>query len=120
MKMDRISSIGGLLDASFPRTRELRFVLRPISLDTRFGGYNGTQVDLFIVQTIPYRYFLRRSRRTRGPDDQISELRALRITVGDNLLGLRKLIDAPKQVRGLQTGPPVLIFSRDLRSLRPF
>ena len=57
MKMDRISSIGGLLDASFPRTRESRFGLRPISLDTRFRGYDGTQVDLFIVKTIPLHVF---------------------------------------------------------------
>ena len=41
MKMDGIPSIGGLLDASFPRTRESRFVLRRISLDTRFRGYDG-------------------------------------------------------------------------------
>jgi len=33
-----------LIDSSFPRTRESRFGLRPISLDTRFRGYDGTQV----------------------------------------------------------------------------
>ncbi|MGZ9187892.1 MAG: hypothetical protein ACXW6R_24810, partial [Candidatus Binatia bacterium] len=55
--MDGIFSIGGLLDASFPRTRESRFGLRPISLDTRFRGYDGIQVDLFIVKTIPFHVF---------------------------------------------------------------
>ncbi|MGZ8479729.1 MAG: hypothetical protein ACXW6K_17200, partial [Candidatus Binatia bacterium] len=29
------------LNSSFPRTRESRFVLRRISLDTRFRGYDG-------------------------------------------------------------------------------
>jgi hypothetical protein len=38
---------GHLLDLSFPRTRESRFGLRPISLDTRFRGYDGTH--LFIL-----------------------------------------------------------------------
>ena len=51
--MDGISSICYLLDSSFPRARESRFGLRPISLDTRFRGYDGTPGDLFIVETIP-------------------------------------------------------------------
>ncbi|MGZ8453890.1 MAG: hypothetical protein ACXWZE_17555, partial [Candidatus Binatia bacterium] len=29
------------LNSSFPRTQECRFVLRRISLDTRFRGYDG-------------------------------------------------------------------------------
>ena len=39
MKRHGFRSIGSLLDASFPRPRESRFDLRPISLDTRFRGY---------------------------------------------------------------------------------
>ena len=42
--MEGIPSLCHLLDSSFPRTRESRFGLRPISLDTRFRGYDGTQV----------------------------------------------------------------------------
>jgi hypothetical protein len=53
MKIDGIPSIGGLLDASFPRTRESRFGLRRISLDTRFREYDGTQV----VETLPLHVF---------------------------------------------------------------
>ena len=56
MEMAGIRSMGGLLDPSFPRTRESRFGLRPISLDTRFRGYDGTQVT-FIVKTLPLRVF---------------------------------------------------------------
>jgi len=33
---------GGISLSSFPRTRESRFVLRRINLDTRFRGYDGT------------------------------------------------------------------------------
>ena len=62
MKMGGIPSIGGLLDASFPRTRESRFDLRPISLDTRFRGYDGTQVTSSLWRPSPYMYFLRRPR----------------------------------------------------------
>jgi len=65
MKMDRISSIGGLFDASYPRTRESRFGLRPISLATRFRGYDGIQVDLFIVKTIPLHVLSKKIRRSR-------------------------------------------------------
>ncbi len=36
--------MGTLLDPSFPRTRETRLGLRKISLDTRFRGYDETQV----------------------------------------------------------------------------
>ena len=32
-----------LPDSSFPRTRESRFGLRRINLDTRFRGYDGSQ-----------------------------------------------------------------------------
>ena len=53
MKMAGIPSIGGLLDTSFPRTRESRFGLRPISLDTRFRGYDGTPV----METLPLHVF---------------------------------------------------------------
>jgi hypothetical protein len=35
---------GPSLDSSFPRPRESRFVPHPISLDTRFRGYDVTQV----------------------------------------------------------------------------
>ena len=55
MKMDGIPSIGGLLDASFPRTRESRFGLRRISLDTRFRGYDGAR-RLFAYISSPHMY----------------------------------------------------------------
>ena len=35
---------GPLVDSSFPRTRESRFVPQRISLDTRFRGYDVIQV----------------------------------------------------------------------------
>ena len=47
--MAGIPSLCHLLESSFPRTRESRFVLRPIRLDTRFRGYDGTQVTSSIV-----------------------------------------------------------------------
>ena len=46
--MEEIPSLCHLLDSSFPRTRESRFGLRPISLDTRFRGYDEPWC-LFIV-----------------------------------------------------------------------
>ncbi len=46
-----------LLDSSFPRTRESRFGLRPISLDTRFRGYDGTQVTSSLWETIALQVF---------------------------------------------------------------
>ncbi|MGZ8454570.1 MAG: hypothetical protein ACXWZE_20985, partial [Candidatus Binatia bacterium] len=55
--MAGIPSIGGLLDGSFPRTRESRFGLRPISLDTRFRGYDGTPV----VETLPLHVFSKKA-----------------------------------------------------------
>ena len=66
MKMAGIPSIGGLLDASFPRTRESRFGLRPISLDTRFRGYDGTKVTSSLWRSSPYMYFLRSALRDRS------------------------------------------------------
>ena len=45
-------SLCHLLDSSFPRTRESRFGLRPISLDTRFRGYAGTQLTSSVWETI--------------------------------------------------------------------
>ena len=76
MKMAGIPSIGGLLDASFPRTRESRFGLRPISLDTRFRGYDGTPV----VETLPLHVFSKEDTKvTKGSDNFYFELRALRV-----------------------------------------
>jgi hypothetical protein len=46
-----------LLDSSFPRTRESRFGLRPISLDTRFRGFDGTQVTSSLWETIALHVF---------------------------------------------------------------
>ena len=54
-----------LLDSSFPRTRESRFGLRPISLDTRFRGYDGTQVTPSLWETIALHVFSKEARRTR-------------------------------------------------------
>jgi hypothetical protein len=53
------------LDASFPRTRESRFVLRRISLDTRFRGYDGIQQTFSLCKPSSHRYFRRSARRTR-------------------------------------------------------
>ncbi len=50
--MAGIPSLCHLLESSFPRTRESRFVLRPIRLDTRFRGYDGTQVTSSSWETI--------------------------------------------------------------------
>jgi hypothetical protein len=52
MKMDGIPSICHLLYSSFPRTRESRFGLRPVSLDTRFHGYDETQLTSSLWETI--------------------------------------------------------------------
>jgi hypothetical protein len=38
-----IPSHGPFLDSSFPRTRESSFAAHPISLDTRFRGYEVIQ-----------------------------------------------------------------------------
>ena len=75
MKMDGILSISGLLDASFPRTRESRFGLRPISLDTRFRGYDGTPV----VETLPLHIFSKEdTKSTKFRNLLIRTLRVLR------------------------------------------
>ncbi len=50
-------SLCDLLDASFPRTRESRFGLRPISLDTRFRGYDGTQATSSLSETAALQVF---------------------------------------------------------------
>ena len=73
MKMHGIRSIGSLLDASFPRTRESRFDLRPISLDTRFRGYDGTQIPSSFWRPSPHMYFRRRTRRARSSETWSSE-----------------------------------------------
>ena len=52
-----IPSLCHLFDSSFPRTRESRFGLRPISLDTRFRGYDGTQVTSSLWETIALHVF---------------------------------------------------------------
>ena len=75
MKMDGICH---LLDSSFPRTRESRFGLRPISLDTRFRGYDGTQVTSS-CETIALHVFSKeRAQDTKVADDDTSEICALR------------------------------------------
>jgi hypothetical protein len=61
MKMDGIPFIGVLLDTSFPRTRESRFGLRLIGLDTRFREYDGAQVTFSLLKTLPLQCFLMRS-----------------------------------------------------------
>jgi hypothetical protein len=63
--MAGIPSLCHLLDSSFPRTRESRFGLRPISLDTRFRGYDGTQVTSSLWETIALHLFSKQARRTR-------------------------------------------------------
>ncbi|MGZ8443141.1 MAG: hypothetical protein ACXWXZ_07060, partial [Candidatus Binatia bacterium] len=78
--MARIPSISGLLDASFPRTRESRFGLRPISLDTRFRGYDGTPV----VVTLPSHVFSKEvTKDTKVSENYFSELLALRVLRGE-------------------------------------
>jgi len=57
MKMEGIPSLCHLLDSSFPRTRESRFGLRSISLDTRFRGYDETQVTSSLWETLPLHVF---------------------------------------------------------------
>ncbi len=80
MKMARIPSISGLLDASFPPTRESRFGLRPISLDTRFRGYDGTPV----VATLPLHVFSKEvTKDTKVSENYFSELLALRVLRGE-------------------------------------
>ena len=54
-----------LLDWSFPRTREFRFGLRPISLDTRFRGYDGTQLTSSLCETIALNGFSKETRKAR-------------------------------------------------------
>ena len=50
-----------LRDLSFPRTRESRFVLRRISLDTRVRGYDGAP-EVFVVHIIPTYIFSKKVR----------------------------------------------------------
>ncbi|MGZ8496518.1 MAG: hypothetical protein ACXWWP_11510, partial [Candidatus Binatia bacterium] len=80
MKMAGINSIGGLLDASFPRTRESRFGLRPISLDTRFRGYDGTPQALR-CEYHPSHVFSKED--TKVSENYFPELRALRVLRGE-------------------------------------
>ncbi|MGZ8454279.1 MAG: hypothetical protein ACXWZE_19510, partial [Candidatus Binatia bacterium] len=61
--------IGGPLDGSFPRTRESRFGLRPISLDTRFRGYDGTPV----VETLPLHVFSKEDTKITKVGFKLSE-----------------------------------------------
>ena len=73
-----------LLDSSFPRTRESRFGLRPISLDTRFRGYDGTQVTSSLWETIALHVFSKEiTKDTKVSDNYHSELRALRVLRGE-------------------------------------
>ena len=65
--MAGIPSLCHLLDSSFPRTRESRFGPRPISLDTRFRGYDGTQVTSSLWETIALHVFSKED--TKGSDD---------------------------------------------------
>ena len=79
MKTDGIPSIGSLLDASFPRTRESRFGLRPISLDTRFRECDGIPLTSSFCQTIALHVFSKeRAQDTKVADDDTSEICALR------------------------------------------
>jgi hypothetical protein len=78
MKMEGIPSLCHLLDSSFPRTRESRFGLRPISLDTRFRGYDGTQVTSSLWETIALHVFSKEcfmSLRSSTGDENGAEVR---------------------------------------------
>ena len=55
--MAGIPSLCHLLDSSFPRTRESRFVLRQISLIARFRGYDGTRATSSLWETIALHVF---------------------------------------------------------------
>ena len=79
MKMDGIPSIGGLLDASFPRTRESRFGLRRISLDTAFAGMTEPR-RLFVMHIIPSSIFSKEdTKSTKFEIEIIRTLRDLRV-----------------------------------------
>ena len=79
MKMVGIPSLCHLLDASFPRTRESRFGLRPISLDTRFRECDGIPLNSSFCQTIALHVLSKESAQvTKVADDDDSEVRALR------------------------------------------
>jgi hypothetical protein len=67
MKMVGIPRTCPLLDSSFPRTRESRFGLRQISLDTRFRGYDGAPGGSSLFISSPHRYFRRRALRVWCP-----------------------------------------------------
>jgi hypothetical protein len=79
MKLDGILSIESLLDSSFPRTRESRFGLRPISLDTRFRECDGIPLTSSFCQTIALHVLSQESaKNTKVAQDDNSELRARR------------------------------------------
>jgi hypothetical protein len=75
----RTPSHGPSLDSSFPRTRESRFVPHTISLDTRFRGYDVTQVT---SSDRLGRYFRRRFEGHEGFGIFDHKLRALRVLRG--------------------------------------
>ncbi len=77
-----IPSLCHLLDSSFPRTRESRFGLRPISLDTRFREYDGTQVTSSLWETIALHVFsMENTKSTKFGVLIIRNLRVLRAFV---------------------------------------
>ncbi|MGZ8467613.1 MAG: hypothetical protein ACXWXT_18885, partial [Candidatus Binatia bacterium] len=66
------------LNSSFPLTRESRFVLRRISLDTRFRGYDGAPQALCFAYH-PLRVFSKEvTKDTKVSENYFYELRALR------------------------------------------
>jgi hypothetical protein len=83
---------GPLLDSSFPRTRESRFVLHGIDLDTRFRGYDGTKVRSSFCRSAPQLIF-------RGDAD---------FRRGRNILDQKIFTRRPQRLRG--EPPPLRVF----------
>ena len=122
MKMVRIRRTCSPLDSSFSRTRESRFVLRRISLDTRFRGYDGTQAASSFCRSSPHAYFRRRHaghegfRRVRFAHRSVSNCLAQR-TQNKNSEDLPQRREAARNAKrnGVCRGAPLLLPCRELR-----
>ncbi len=96
--MAGIPSLCHLLDSSCPRTRESRFGLRPISLDTRFRGYDGTQVTSSLWETIALHLYISKE------DPKVRQFRLL--------LGARRVLRSELSFANLRSLRPLRLIIR--------
>ncbi len=73
-----------------------------------FAGMTEPRRPLHCGRPSPYIYFRRRARRTRRFRKYLSELRALLLTIHENLRGLGKFLHAPEP-RGRVSNPSLRI-----------